>query len=120
MLAREVSGAAAECEAGDTGRRDDAGRHGKPVDMRGMVDIALCAAATGPVGAGSGIDPHAFHHRHVDHQPVVDTTKARPVVPASADRDLEIVLPCKIDRSDNVSDVGHRAIIIGLLSIIPL
>jgi len=120
MLAREVSGAAAERETGDTGRRDDAGRYGKPVDMRGMVDIALCAAATGPVGAGSGIDPHAFHHRHVDHQPVVDTTKARPVVPASADRDLEIVLPCKIDRSDNVSDVGHRAIIIGLLSIIPL
>jgi hypothetical protein len=27
-------------------------------------------------------------------------------VPASADRDPEIVLPCKIDRSDNVSDVG--------------
>jgi hypothetical protein len=74
--------------------------------MRGMVDIALCAAGTGPDGAGGGIDPHAFHHRHVDHQPVVDTTKARPVVPASADRDLEIVLPCKIDRSDNVSDVG--------------
>jgi hypothetical protein len=32
--------------------------------------------------------------------------KAGPVVPASADRDLEIVLPCKIDRSDNVSNVG--------------
>jgi hypothetical protein len=27
-------------------------------------------------------------------------------VPASADRGLEIVLPCKIDRSDNISDVG--------------
>jgi hypothetical protein len=27
-------------------------------------------------------------------------------VPASADRDLEIVLPCKIHRGDNVSSVG--------------
>jgi hypothetical protein len=52
------------------------------------------------------VQPHAFHHRHVDHQPVIDATEARPVVPASADRDLEIVLPCKIDRSDDVSNVG--------------
>jgi hypothetical protein len=27
-------------------------------------------------------------------------------MPASADRDLEIILPCKIVRSNNVSDVG--------------
>ena len=106
MLAGEVSGAAAKREAGDTGCRDNAGRHGEPVDMRRVVDIALRAAGTDADGAGGGIDPHAFHHRHVDHQPVVDTTKARPVVPASADRDLEIVLPCKIDRGDNISDVG--------------
>src|SRR3981189_3673622 len=52
-------------------------------------------------GAGGGIDVHAFHHRHVDHQPVVDTTKARPVVAASADPDPEIVLPFKIARSAN-------------------
>src|SRR6202051_3424052 len=106
MLAGEVSGAAAKREAGDTGRRDDAGRHGQPVDMRGVVDIALRAAGTDADGAGGGIDPHAFHHRQVDHQPVVDTTKAGPVVSASADRGLEIVLPCKIDGSDNVSDVS--------------
>jgi hypothetical protein len=49
---------------------------------------------------------HAFHHRHVDHQPVVNATKAGPVVPTSADGNPEIALPCKIDRSDNVSDVG--------------
>ena len=74
--------------------------------MRGVVDIALRAAGTDADGAGGGIDPHTFHHRKVDHQTVVDTTKARPIVPASADRDPEIVLPCEIDRSDNVSDVG--------------
>ena len=42
----------------------------------------------------------------VDHQPVVDATKAGPVVPAAADRNLEIVLPCKIHRGDDVSSVG--------------
>src|SRR4029453_4198692 len=82
------------------------GRHGEPIDMRGVIDIALCAARTDADGAGSSIDPHAFHHRHVDHQSTVDATKAWPVVPASADRDLEIVLPCKIHRGDNVSSVG--------------
>ena len=46
MLAGEVSGAAAEREAGDTGRRDKAGKHGEPVDMHGVVDIALRAART--------------------------------------------------------------------------
>ena len=74
--------------------------------MRGVVYIALRAAGTNADGAGGGIDPHAFHHRHVDHQPVIDTAKARPIVSASADRNPKIVLLCKIDRSDNVSDVG--------------
>ena len=106
MLAGEVSSTAAKREAGDTGRRDNAGRHGEPIDMRGMVDIALGATGADADCAGGGINSHAFHHRHVDHQPVVDTTKTWPVVSASADRDLEIVLPCKNDRSDNVSDVG--------------
>src|ERR1700738_5581095 len=55
MLAGEVSGAAAKREAGDTGRRDNAGRHGEPVDMRGVVDIALRAAGTGANGARGGI-----------------------------------------------------------------
>ena len=83
--------------------------------MRRVIDIALCAARTDADGAGGGIDPHAFHHRHVDHQSVVDTTKARSVMPASADRDLEIVLPCKIHRGDNVSSVGASRNHLGLL-----
>jgi len=86
--------------------------------MRSVVDVALRAAGTDADGAGGGIDPHAFHHRQVDHQPVVYTTKAGPVVPASADRGLEIVLPCKIDGSDNVSDVGASRNHLGTLSII--
>ena len=68
--------------------------------------VCLSAAGTNADGAGGGIDPHAFHHRHVDHQPVIDTAKARPIVSASADRNPKIVLLCKIDGSDNVSDVG--------------
>jgi hypothetical protein len=47
MLAGEVSRAAAKREASDTGRRDDAGRHGEPVYMGGVVDVALRAAGTG-------------------------------------------------------------------------
>src|SRR5260221_893246 len=74
--------------------------------MRSVVDIALCTARADANGAGGGIDVHAFHHRHVDHQPVVDATKAGPVVPTSADGNPGIALPCEIDRSDNVSDVG--------------
>jgi hypothetical protein len=66
----------------------------------------VCAAGADANGAGDGIDAHAFHHRHVDHQPAIDATKAGPVVPTSADGNSEIALPCKIDCSDNVSDVG--------------
>src|SRR3981189_2977275 len=106
MLAGQISGAAAKREAGDTRRGHDAGWHGEPVDMRGVVDVALCAAGADANGRGDGVGVHAFHHRHVDHQPVVDATKAGPVVPTSADGNSEIALPCKIDRSDNVSDVG--------------
>ena len=74
--------------------------------MRGVVDVALCAAGADAHGAGGGIDMHAFHHRQVDHQPIVDAAKAGPIVAASADGNSEIALPRKIDRSDNVSDVG--------------
>src|SRR4029077_3946378 len=58
-LAGEVSGAATKREAGDTGRRNNAVRHGEPVYMGGVVDIALRAAGADADGAGGGINPHA-------------------------------------------------------------
>src|SRR2546430_8871046 len=51
--------------------------------FRSVVDVALCAAGADANGAAQGIYVHAFHNRHVDHEPIIDATKAGPVVAAS-------------------------------------
>jgi hypothetical protein len=83
--------------------------------MRRVVDIALRAAGADSDGARGGVDAHAFHHRHVDHQPVVDAAKARTVMAATANGHGEVVLFCEFDGRDDVGDVGAARDHLGIL-----
>src|SRR6478736_2043138 len=112
---------AAEREAADTGRPDDAGRNGPAVLLCCGVDLAELRAAADTHHPGAGVDLDGVHRREVDDEPVVDAPEPSAVVAAAADRDAEAPLAregdggCDVLLVDAVRDprgmlVDHRVV----------
>src|SRR5215475_2734779 len=106
VLASEVTMAAAQGQAGDACGRDYAEGHCLAERMGGMVDVAGRTAGSDPYRAVLRIDAHALHHRHVDHQAVVDAAEPRSVMAATPDRDRQFGIPPEIYGSDNIGSIG--------------
>ena len=96
---------AAQRQARDAGCRDDAGGHGQPKGMRGVVDVALGAARANPRRTGHRIDAHALHGRQVDDEAVVDAGKPGSVMTATANRNAEVIVAPEIHRRHHVGDI---------------
>ena len=105
VLPGQVAGAAAERQASDAGGRDDAEGNRQAEGMRRVVDVPRRAARLDANGAVRRVDPHPFHHRQVDDQPVVDAAQAGAVVAAAADGDEKTVVAAEIHRGDHVGDI---------------
>src|SRR4051812_29315362 len=95
---------AAESEATDTGRGDDAAGGGHAEGVRGVVDVPPGRAPLDPHRARGRIDAHALHWREVDHQPVVADTETGAVVPAATDGNEEVALAREGDGGNHVRD----------------
>jgi hypothetical protein len=72
--------------------------------MRGMIDIAPCASATGGDCPGCRIDTRVFHQSQIDDQTIIANSQAPGVVSATADGEKQIIFSRKIYRADYV---GH-------------
>ena len=105
VLARQIPSAAAERQAGDAGRRDDAEGHGEAERVRRVIDVAGRAAGFDAHGAARGIHAHALHHRQVDDQPVVAAAEPGAVVAAAADGEQQALLAGEVHGGDDVGDV---------------
>ena len=82
---REVAEAAAERQPRAPGRGDEPEHGREPMDLRLRVDVAEEAAGLGVRHALRGIDPHAAHQRHVEHQPAFADGQTGDVVAAAFD-----------------------------------
>jgi hypothetical protein len=105
-LARQMADAAAEREAADACRADDAAGRGHAEGMRRMVNIAPGATAFDAHGARRGIDADALHRRQVDHQPLVAHPQSAGVVAAAADRQAQQLLAREVDAAHHVGNVA--------------
>lgn|GEM_PF-5624963 len=97
----QVAAAAAEREAPDAGRGDEAAGCGQPEWVRGVVGIAPGGAAFDLDGARLGVDANAAKAAQIDDQPTIADAEA-----ASADGDGDACGACNVDAGDDVGDVG--------------
>src|SRR6266436_685402 len=120
MLAREVSGAAAEREAGDTGRRDNAGRHGEPVDMRAWSTSPCVQPGPARTEQAVGLTRAPFIIDMSIISPSSTLPRPGPLCPPPRIATLRSFCLAKLTAVTTSATSVHRAIITGLLSIIPL
>src|SRR5690349_18344883 len=73
--------------------------------MCGVLDVPLRAAGFNPHCARGGVDSDALQAREIDDQSVVTAAEAGPVMPASANRDEQVLLAPEIHGSDDVGCV---------------
>src|SRR5205823_14717207 len=83
-------------------------RNGKAEELRLSVHVAQRGAAGDTYGPRRRIHVHSSHLRQVDHQATVVHGVAGDVVPASLDRQEEIVVPREVDGVDDIG--GARAL----------
>src|SRR6185295_10806103 len=101
-----MAGSAAERQPSDAGCRDDAEGNGEAEGMCSMIDIPRCAARRHAHGAVGRVYTHAFHHRQVDHETIVDGSVAWAVVTATPNRDRQLLLPAEVHGGDDIGDVN--------------
>ena len=105
VLAHQPAESAAECQAGDPGRRHHAAGRRLPVDVGRPVVLVPRDPALGPGPPAARIDVDPTHQRQVDHQPAVGDRPAGDVVAAAADRDLQAAVAPEVHRVPHVGDV---------------
>ena len=97
---------ATQCESGNTGGRNNPGRHSQAEDVTGVIHIALGTTGSNPHGLVDRINPDPVHQGEIDHQPIVATPQPRSIVGAAAYRREKLVLPAKADRRDHIGNIG--------------
>ena len=105
--AAQIADPAAEREAADAGRADDAARRRHADRVGGRVNLPPGRPALDPNGAGVGVDLDAAHRPEVDHDAVVAAAEAAAVVSAAADGEQRVMPARKPDHRRHV--VGGRA-----------
>ena len=97
---------AAEREASDAGRGDDAARHGEAEGVGGVVHVAPGRASLDAYGPRLRVYADAVHVAEVDDESPVADAEARRVVTSAADRQRQPLAPRVADGGDHVGDVG--------------
>ena len=106
--AREVADPAAERQAADAGRRDDAAGGRQPERVRRVVEVTPRRAALHASRLGPRIDLDAPHAGEIDDDTVVDRSEPGHAVTAAAYGKVEPALPCEVDGRHHVAG-GLRA-----------
>src|SRR4051812_38709660 len=106
---------AAQGEPCYTGGGDDAGGHGQPEGVRGVVDIPPSRTALDPHGALLRVDADTPHGREVYYQPVVDEGQARTMVATAADGQEYVILASEVHGTDNIGHVCTAHYYVGAL-----
>ena len=106
VLADQPAHAAAEGQAGNASRGDDAHRGGEPEGLRFTVELADGQAWFGANGAARRIDANAFHGGEIDHQAVVADGLAGNAVTAATHRYCQGVLIGEADAGHDVGSAG--------------
>ena len=106
VLAGQVADAAAQGQAADAGRSQDAER-GRHPDLGGRgVDLGEGRPAAGGDRAAVGVDRDRRQRREVDDDAVVDRAEAGGAVPAATDGERHVVAPGEPDAGRDI--VGRR------------
>ena len=114
--ARQVPDAAAERQPADAGRGDDPARDGKPVRVRGGVDVGPGASSADANRARVRHRPRRSEQREIGHDAVVDAPEAAAVVAAAAHRQRQVVRAREGDqRPRRRPALAQRAITAGSL-----
>src|SRR5689334_15710939 len=71
-----------------------------------MVNIALRASGPDSCRSGLWVDTNTLYSRKIDDEPVVTAAKARSVMAAAADRDVQTLCAPELYRCYNFSDVS--------------
>lgn len=103
-LTRQMTEAAAEREAANAGRRDNARGDGQAERVRRVVHVAPQRAAARPHRPPLRVHADVPHRRQINHQTVVAHPESGRVVPASTDGHAQLVVAAEIHRGD---DIGH-------------
>src|SRR4029453_2285677 len=98
----EMAEPAAQCQAADAGRGDDAGRHGIAERVGGVIDIAPCATAFNANGFRARVDANTLHPRQLNHEAVVDTAEPAGIVAATLDGEQHLLLAREVHGGDDV------------------
>ena len=103
VLPGQPAEAAPEREARDTGRRVDSERGREAERLRLTVEISQRGTRLDPRRFRDRIDSDGPHARHVEHDSAVANRVPRDVVPASPDRERQVVLLREADAGDDVT-----------------
>jgi hypothetical protein len=106
VLARQPAEAAAQSEASDTRRGVDPHGGGKTVVLSRGIEYPERRASGDPCPPPRGVDGYVPHAREIDDQAAVDERMASNVVPAAANRDVEIVIAREADGVRDVVGAG--------------
>ena len=102
VLRRQMSDPPAEREPADPGRADDAAGCHEPMLLGRCVEVEPRRASSRIGDLRLAVDVDLAHPGQVDHQPVVEHAMARRVVAASANRHVEVVHSCEVERGRHV------------------
>ena len=94
--------------------------HGETKSMRRMVDSIPRATAAHSHCPIAGVDAGVVDQRKINYEAIITYAQAARAVAAAANRDEHSILTAKIDRGDNVGNVGTAQMRLGRRSIMPL
>ena len=102
--------AAAQRQAGHSGRGIDAKRRGKPERLRLSVEVCKRSAGLNASREGRRIDPHRLHQGEIDQQSALAHCIAGDVVASRAHSDQQPFVAREPDRIDDVvgSQTAHH------------
>src|SRR5438876_8503020 len=98
----EVAIAAAQGQTPNAGVRDDSARRSEAVELGFPIDVGEQAAALNPGSPGSAVDPHGAHQPEVDQDASVGHRLARGAMTAASNGNLQVVLPGKLNRRNDI------------------
>jgi hypothetical protein len=106
VLTHQPADAAAQREAGNARRRNEAAGGGQAVRLGLVVDIGPDRPAANRGAASDRVHVDVVHRTEIDHDPAIDGGEAGDAVTAPAHGDGQVVAPGKGDRGEHVGDAG--------------
>src|SRR5262245_18010938 len=91
--------------ANTSGGENTAGR-GQAKGMRGVIHISPGTAPLNADRTCHGIDANALHAREIDDQAIIARAKTTGIVAATTHGEKHVVIAGKMDRGDDVGDIG--------------